>query len=102
MPTTSLTSNAIQKQSAASGNSPMTASASAHVSSRPGCAVTRSNQASQRRAVPATAANIATSGDRRRIAISVATSAVASKRSKPAQARSQWCVTWLEGSVALR
>ena len=66
--TTSPTSNAIQKQSAASGSSPRARTASADQNSRPGCAVTRSNQASQRSAVPATEAATVTNAERLSIA----------------------------------
>jgi hypothetical protein len=64
--------------------------------------VTRSNQASQSSAVPATEAKTVTKTERRTIATTVAASANASKRSKPAQATCQWCVTCSEGNVALR
>ena len=75
---------------------------SAHARSRPGLAVTRSNQASAKSAVPAIAANTGRCTERRKSATSVAASAAASKTSKPAQAISQWCASCLLGSVALR
>ena len=52
--------------------------------------------------MPATEAKTATKTERRTIATTVAASADASKRSKPAHATCQWCVTCSEGNVALR
>jgi hypothetical protein len=68
---------------------------------RPSDVIT-SNQASQSSAVPATAANIGTNTDRRTTAKKSETSAAASRRSRPAQAMSQWFARCCDGSVALR
>ncbi len=101
-PIASLVSKASQKQRAASGNSATNASAIAQWKLLPEPAVVTSNHASQSSAVPATAANIGTKGDRRTIATNSATSAAASNRSSPAHATSQWFARCSDGRVALR
>jgi hypothetical protein len=53
-------------------------------------------------AVPATAANIGTNGERRTTATNSRMSATASNASSPAQAMSQWLARCSAGSVALR
>jgi hypothetical protein len=57
---------------------------------------------SQSSALPAAAAITGSHGHLRISASSVAASRAASKRSNPAHARSQWCVTCSPGRLVLR